>query len=230
MSPHSTTPTTTSSQPANSPADGRARSHLRRSWWLRQLMQWHWVSSAVCLIGMLLFALTGITLNHPNALPASTVTKTQSLTLAAAQQNALASLAQTADPLQPLPRDLRRWLGRNIGQPISRADAEWEHGEVYLAMPRPGGDAWLVIDIDTGAVEFEHTHRGSVAWLNDLHKGRNTGPVWSLFIDVFAVACVIFTLSGLFILWLHARQRPMVWPLVAAGALIPLLIILLFMH
>lgn len=28
------------------------------------LRQWHWVSSALCLAGMLLFAVTGITLNH----------------------------------------------------------------------------------------------------------------------------------------------------------------------
>ena len=32
--------------------------------WLGTVRQWHWISSAVCLIGMLLFAITGITLNH----------------------------------------------------------------------------------------------------------------------------------------------------------------------
>src|SRR5690554_7268741 len=32
--------------------------------WLGTLRQWHWVSSALCLAGMLLFAVTGITLNH----------------------------------------------------------------------------------------------------------------------------------------------------------------------
>jgi hypothetical protein len=26
--------------------------------------EWHWINSAVCLIGMLLFAVTGLTLNH----------------------------------------------------------------------------------------------------------------------------------------------------------------------
>ena len=36
----------------------------RRGFWLRTLHQWHWISSAICLIGMLLFAFTGITLNH----------------------------------------------------------------------------------------------------------------------------------------------------------------------
>ena len=36
----------------------------RRAFWLKHLYRWHWVSSAACLIGMLLFTVTGITLNH----------------------------------------------------------------------------------------------------------------------------------------------------------------------
>ena len=29
--------------------------------WLKQLHQWHWISSALCLISMVLFSVTGIT-------------------------------------------------------------------------------------------------------------------------------------------------------------------------
>ena len=36
----------------------------QRAYWLKKLHEWHWISSAICLIGMLLFAVTGITLNH----------------------------------------------------------------------------------------------------------------------------------------------------------------------
>ena len=42
----------------------RVSAQQRRGFWLRQLHQWHWISSAVCLVGMLLFTATGITLNH----------------------------------------------------------------------------------------------------------------------------------------------------------------------
>ena len=45
-----------------SPADPTARQ--RRGYWLRTLHQWHWISAAICLVGTLLFAITGITLNH----------------------------------------------------------------------------------------------------------------------------------------------------------------------
>ena len=50
-------------------ADIAARQQ-RRGFWLRTLHQWHWISSAVCLIAMLLFAVTGITLNHAGAIEA----------------------------------------------------------------------------------------------------------------------------------------------------------------
>ena len=36
----------------------------RRAWWMKQLRTWHWISGALCLVAMLLFAVTGITLNH----------------------------------------------------------------------------------------------------------------------------------------------------------------------
>ena len=56
------------------------------------------------------------------------------------------------------------------------------------------------------------------------------GPAWGWFLDVFAVACLVFCITGLFLLHLHARQRRMTWPLVGLGLLIPLLIALILIH
>src|SRR3546814_4752441 len=36
-----------------------------------QMRQWHWISAAICLVAMLLFAFTGITLNHAAQIKAS---------------------------------------------------------------------------------------------------------------------------------------------------------------
>lgn len=190
-------------------------------------MQWHWISSAICLVGMVMFAVTGITLNHPGALePApQRISETRSV-----PAELLAQAANVEDEAAPLPRELRRWIGGELGRHIPALAAEWSKEEVYLALPRPGGDAWLVIDRASGELEYELTDRGTVAWLNDLHKGRNTGMAWSWFIDLFAVACLVFSLTGLFILALHARQRASVWPLVGLGAVIPAVLILLFIH
>jgi hypothetical protein len=45
--------------------------------------------------------------------------------------------------------------------------------------------------------------------INDLHKGRDTGPVWSVIIDVSAVLLTIISLTGLTLLfYLKLRRRP----------------------
>lgn len=195
-----------------------------RSFWLRHLHQWHWISSALCLIGMLLFAFTGITLNHAariEARPAITEVETT------VPGDLLPPLSQEAGAL---PTALRDWLAKELGIRARQHQTEWSADEIYLGLPRPGGDAWLSIDRATGELLYERTDRGWVAWLNDLHKGRNTGVAWSWFLDIFAVACLVFCLSGLCLLHLHGRQRPATWPLVGLGLVAPLLLIILFMH
>src|ERR1700712_1328590 len=42
----------------------------RRAGWLKTLHHWHWISSAISLLGMLLFAVTGLTLNHATQIEA----------------------------------------------------------------------------------------------------------------------------------------------------------------
>jgi len=198
-----------------------------RGFWLRTLHQWHWISSAVCLVGMLLFAATGITLNHAAKIEATPQVDNRQLELPAA---VLGQLGTREDGNAPLPRAARQWLDAELDISIGGRAAEWSPEEIYLSLPRPGGDAWLSIDRESGVVEFESTSRGAVSYLNDLHKGRNAGPAWGWFLDVFAVACLVFCITGLFLLHLHARQRRMTWPLVGLGLMIPLLIALLLIH
>jgi hypothetical protein len=66
--------------------------------------------------------------------------------------------------------------------------------------------------------------------LNDLHKGRHSGPVWAMFIDLIAIACVVFSVTGFGLLWLYARGRRVTWPLVALGLVLPFILFLLFVH
>jgi hypothetical protein len=200
----------------------------RKSFWLKQLHTWHWMSSAVSLVGLLLFAITGFTLNHAADIEATP----QSVERAAQLPPPLLALVKpddAPDSKKPLPAAVAKFVGEKLEMPTT-GDAEWSIDTVYLALPRPGGDGWISIDRETGEVTSEVSSRGWIAYLNDLHKGRNAGTVWKWFIDVFVFACIVFTLTGLVLLWMHSRHRKSTWPIVAAGLAIPVLLAIFFIH
>ncbi|MDE2427823.1 MAG: PepSY-associated TM helix domain-containing protein, partial [Burkholderiales bacterium] len=184
--------------------------------------------SALCLIAMLLFAATGITLNHAAQIEAhpQVSQKTAQLPRPLLDQ-LLQQRTAEASELAPVVSD---WLENELHTSMRNQAPEWSPEEVYVGLPQPGGDAWLRIDLDSGAIEYELTSRGWIAYLNDLHKGRNTGSAWNWFIDLFAVLCLIFCLTGLFLLKMHAGNRPSTWPVVVFGLLLPLLLALVFIH
>jgi len=201
----------------------------RRAYWLKTLHQWHWISSALCLLGMLLFSVTGITLNHAGQIEGRPEVTTRTATLDAAARAELAAVTATKDT--PLPATTRQWAARALSVDVpADAAVEWSPEEAYVALPRPGGDAWLRIDRESGEAEYERTDRGWISYFNDLHKGRHTGTAWSWFIDLFAGAALLFSITGLFILKMHAKNRPTTWPIVGLGLVIPVVLALLFIH
>jgi hypothetical protein len=220
----------------SSPASGQQR----RAFWLKHLHQWHWISSAICLIGMLMFAITGFTLNHAGQIEARPKVVTRhdtaprevldALKRAAPADSGSSSGRSSSNQKGPVPAALADWLSKSMDINAAGREAEWSADELYVGLPRPGGDAWLSVALDSGEVEYEVTSRGWISYFNDLHKGRNTGAAWSWFIDVFAIACLIFSVTGLFLLKLHATGRAATWPLVGAGLVVPLLLAILFIH
>ena len=207
--------------------EARARAKRRarlRAALARETLRWHWISAAVCLAGMLMFAVTGVTLNHAASIEGSARTTSGS---AAAPAEMLPSLRKAAEARGPLPAATRAWLRDELGTKVPPdAAVEWSAGEAYVSLPRPGADAWVSIDTVGGEVVFERTNRGAVAFLNDLHKGRVTGRAWRWFIDIFAAGTVVFCVTGLILLQLHARMRPMTWPALGLGVAAPLLVVI----
>jgi hypothetical protein len=199
-----------------------------RSFWLRHMQQWHWISAAISLVGMLLFAITGITLNHASQIDASRRTTQLEAKLPAE----LLSHVKANPPAAklPVPAPISDWINGSVRIDVSGRPAEWSASEVYVALPRPGGDAWLTIDRASGEIAYERTDRGWISYLNDLHKGRNTGLAWSLFLDVFALACIVFCVTGFVLLKLHAVGRPSTWPMVGLGIVVPIIVLLIFVH
>ena len=207
----------------------RVRRSPNRINWVRHLHTWHWVSSAICLFGLILFAATGITLNNAQLFERDephlqrTTGKVPAEILArfapAAQQNA-----------SRLPGDVDAWLQSSYGIKPAAQRLDWSDGELAISAPRPGGNASLRIDLKSGMLEFERNDRGLIAYFNDLHKGRHAGAGWGWFLDIFAGAALLSAFTGLLILIRQSSMRPTIWPIVAFGAFVPAIVIFLFVH
>lgn len=206
-----------------------ATEQKNRAFWLKHLHQWHWVSAAACLLALVLFSITGFTLNHANAIASTPEVTTNTAQLPEDMVEALRGAAADESE-RTLPPAIARWLREQLSVRLPQDAAEWSSDEVYVSLPRPGGDAWMTIDLASGEVTHEVTDRGWISYFNDLHKGRNTGAVWSLFIDVFAFAVLVFAVTGLLLLKMHATHRPATWPMVALGLVLPLVLAVLFIH
>jgi hypothetical protein len=215
--------------PADKAAQKAHRARVRRLFWMTQARIWHWITGAATLVGMLLFAFTGITLNHAGQIegkPAVVEVEAVMPPEILSQIGEGPGEGETA----VLPKPVADWLRQETGAPVSRRVGEWSETEVYVGMPKPGGDAWLSINRETGDVVYEDTDRGAISWLNDLHKGRNTGPVWFWFLDIFSVAAILFCITGLVLLWMHAPRRPPTWFLIGAGLIVPAVIAVFLIH
>lgn len=200
----------------------------RKAFWIKQFYAWHWVSSAICLFSMLLFAFTGIALNHAGQITGSPEVVAKEATLPASLLEKLTASPDASIEGAPLPAEIRQWIQRELDVSVGGRRAEWSDYDIYVGMPRPGGDAWLSIDRSTGEVLYEDSDRGWIAYLNDLHKGRDTGTVWMWFLDIFSGASILFCFTGLALLFVHARRRPMTWPVVISGIILPVLLAIIF--
>jgi hypothetical protein len=195
---------------------------------LMTIRKWHWMSSAICFVCMLLFSVTGITLNHAD------IIENKPTTVRIAGQFPEELLPQLAVKSKQknieLPDVIHNWLQQHTAINISATAAEVNGAEIYLPLARPGGDAWLSIDTETGEFEYESTDRGWISYFNDIHKGRNTGKAWIYFIDIFAVACIIFSITGFLLLQRYADTRSQTWPLLIAGLVLPIFFMLFLIH
>ncbi len=167
------------------------------------VMRWlHIYISMMGLGALLFFSVTGLTLNHPDWLFGG-VRKTQ---LAKGQLNTnwLASGAdeKAVDKLA-IVEELRRTQGlRGLVD-----DFRVDDGECSVVFKGPGSSADVVIDRRTGTYQLTTATEGLVALMNDLHKGRHTGSVWSVVIDVSAVVLSLVAVSGIWLLLYVKRRR-----------------------
>ena len=182
----------------------------------------HWVSSALGLASLLFFSVTGITLNHPQWF---STTPTEQFTEVVLPEQWLQAFerADEVTRLDYLAKELDARWGLGVPRNIDRDEYEW-----VLDYQRPGGLSTVVLELDSGTLSLEQVSDGLVAVINDLHKGRHSGRVWFYLIDITAAICIVFSITGLLLLYVHASKRRSTWPLVTLGTVLPLLLYWIF--
>jgi hypothetical protein len=164
---------------------------------LASVARWlHVYLSMIGFAALLLFSVTGLTLNHPDWFAGEA-----HRTLAGEMP-----LSWLAEPT-PLRLEIVEHLRSTHGVQGAVSDFTVDERECLVAFKGPGYTADVFIDRTTGAYDGTEVRQGTIALLNDLHKGRHTGSAWSWVIDLSAVGMVLISLTGFVLLFFIRRRR-----------------------
>jgi uncharacterized protein len=184
---------------------------------LAKLMRWlHIYLSMISLAVVLFFSVTGITLNHPDWFFAEAERRESAegdvnvKWLQVASPAGSSAAAEDADPSRQVSKlDVVEHLRNTHGIHGALAEFRVDERECMVTFKGPGFAADAFIDRESGHYTLTQTYHGFIAVINDLHKGRDTGPIWSVVIDVSAVLITFVSLTGLVLLfYLKLRRVP----------------------
>jgi uncharacterized protein len=145
---------------------------------------------------VLLFALSGLVLNHQDSGLASPQTTKSTISVPP-------EILEHPDR-ETITAHLRSMIG--VKSPVTRFT---EHpDEIEVIFTAPGYRTEVFIDRIDGTAEVDLVNRGVLGKMNDLHKGLDTGRVWPWVIDIAAVLLSISSITGMVtLLSLRARRR-----------------------
>lgn len=185
---------------------------LRVHAWLRWL---HIYISMFTLLVVLFFALTGITLNHPEwSFGMEQTTTDVAGTLPEGWRQ-----GETVDWLR-----VAEHLRAEHGVRGTPQDYRIDDFDGSLAFRGPAYSADAFIDPATGSYQMSIVELGTVGWLNDLHRGRDAGSAWKWLVDLSGVFLTLVALTGIGILWYLKRVRTSALTTMAVGVVVLLLL------
>jgi hypothetical protein len=210
---------TSTNSPAETPVKPKPVSPAPRRTpaWKRQtaiVSRWLHIYLSMVSFGIVLFfAVTGLTLNHAESFVAE------------------AKTVQTKGHVDP------SWVGKDVkklevvehlrsvdGVKSAMSDFRIDDSQCQVSFKGPGYTADAFIDRTTGNYDLTVVRSGIVAVLNDLHKGRDTGAVWSNIIDISASLMTLVSLTGLVLIFFLQKKRMPGLIAVGIGAILCLVV------
>lgn len=191
---------------SSSAADKSLKSPASRRWRQSIASVSRWLHIYLSMFGfatILFFSVTGITLNHPAWFGLSTerivehTGKVEPRWLKGETEGDVDAIDKLA--IAEFLRSKHQLRG-------AVTDFRIDDLECAVTWKGPGYAADAVIDREQHEYRLSVVEHGFVPLINDLHKGRDTGRVWSLVIDVSALLMTISAVTGL-ILLLYIRRK-----------------------
>ena len=176
---------------------------------------------------MIFFCLTGIFLNHRwYDSQNNRLSETETELSASQLVNWGISPSATWKPDLSL---ITEFLRNQYGFPSPHSiDLDEELGEITVEFNVPAGFATAILDSHSALLIIEREAGSFIGILNDLHKGRHSGIAWSWIIDVSAGLMILFSITGMIILFQGKRNRRIgIWSAIA-GCVSPYIIYLIF--
>ncbi len=165
--------------------------------WARWL---HIYLSMVSFAILLFFAVTGLTVNHPEWFTGQQTTVVYKGQAPANWMHPPGG--KEVDKLQ-----IVELLRRQHGIHSDLSDFRVDEGQCAVSFKGPGYTADTFIDRETGKYDLTVTRMGWGAVLNDLHKGRDTGQAWKMLIDASAGLMTLVSVTGLALIFFLAKRR-----------------------
>ncbi|MBS1915740.1 MAG: PepSY-associated TM helix domain-containing protein [Bacteroidetes bacterium] len=177
------------------------------------LMRWlHIYLSMISFAIVFFFAITGLTLNHADKFVDQLHTSQEKGKLDI-------NWVKTTDTLRIAKLEIVEYLRKNNNITAALSDFRIDDSQIGVSFKGPGYAADAFINRETGEYDLTKTSAGFVGIINDLHKGRDTGSAWSLFIDICAILLALVSLTGILLL-LFLKKRRLSGLIVAACGLL----------
>lgn len=210
--------TTSTQTPPKHPPTSAA--HLRRK--TAVVSRWLHIYLSMVSFGIVLFfSVTGLTLNHADWFShAEKTTRTKG-----EMPHTWLRPTNSTDPDKLSIVEHLRSINKLHG---AVSDFRVDDNQIELSFKAPGYSADAFIDRDTNHYDVIEVRNGFVAVINDLHKGRDSGKVWSGLIDASAILLTLVSLTGLLLLFFVYKRRTSGLILAAAGTILCYLIYLRF--
>ena len=155
-----------------------------------QCRNWHGYLSAFAFLALIFFSATGILLNPPEWLgDAEPEAASVTATLPVAALQAAGASADPGAALGLLAAGRMKLLGAYSSADIST-------GEAFLRFESVKGSSDITIDLKNGAAHGKVRQADLLTVIDDLHRGKNVGRVWSAVIDASGALVLVLSLLG----------------------------------